>query len=60
VAFVFADGSISTTGDDADGVDLQSVGGGGGKARATTSVDVEVSVVVGGDGGDGRVFRNRI
>lgn len=47
------DSTISTGGDDADAVNVHSVGGGGGKGSTASSISVEVSVAIGGSGGDG-------
>jgi hypothetical protein len=50
-------GSITTTGDQADGISAQSIGGGGGNSRWTMAVPlrtrVELSIEVGREGGPG-------
>ncbi len=45
--------SISTVGDDADGVFLSSIGGGGGDGSAVIDVGAAVEVAIGGGGGPG-------
>ncbi len=46
-------GTIATTGDDADGIYLHSLGGGGGHGSAALSAAPLVSVAIGGSGGGG-------
>jgi len=45
-------GDILTTGESADGIFLQSVGGGGGKSSSQYSISAGVSVAIGGRGGE--------
>ncbi|MEW6254927.1 MAG: autotransporter outer membrane beta-barrel domain-containing protein [Pseudomonadota bacterium] len=50
---VFQSGTITTTGDNAYGALIQSVGGGGGTGGATTNLGAFISVGLGGAGGGG-------
>ncbi|MEM7170567.1 MAG: autotransporter outer membrane beta-barrel domain-containing protein [Pseudomonadota bacterium] len=46
-------GDVSTEGDRADAISVQSIGGGGGKGGSAASVSTTVSIAVGGSGGSG-------
>lgn len=47
------EGYVSTKGDDADGILVQSSGGGGGKGTSVLAMGAEFSIAHGGKGGDG-------
>ncbi len=51
-------GDLSTSGDDADGIFLSSVGGGGGDGSSAVAVSGLFSVSIGGSGGDGGAGSN--